>query len=263
MMKFNGVRLAKSRHRVLAMLVCIGAAQAWAPLTHAGQAHVTGTVSYRERIALPPNYIVRVELADVSRQDAPSVPIAAVELTPQHQVPVAFDLAYDDANIDPRFTYAVRAQILVGGRLIFTSTLMHQVITRGHPNTAEIILQRVASPKTGSQAAPPTLTGEWLVEDIGGRGVLDNLRSTLRFGSNGQASGQAGCNNFSGSVILSESELRFGPLAATRKGCLPAIADQEQKYFAALAAVRVARIEGGILVLAGADGARLLKLTRL
>jgi putative lipoprotein len=262
-MSFNGLRPGNGGHRLIAMLVCLGAAQTWAPSTYAGQAHVSGTISYRERIALPPGYSVRVELADVSRQDAPSVPIAAVELTPQHQVPVAFDLAYDEARIDPRFTYAVRAQILAGGRLMFTSTQMYPVITRGNPNTAELILQRVASPRAGAQAAPLALTGEWHVEDIGGRGVLDNLRSTLRFGPNGQASGQGGCNNFSGSFTSAGGELRFGPLAATQKGCLPAVADQEQKYFAALAAVRSARMEGGVLVLAGADGARLLKLTRL
>jgi putative lipoprotein len=245
------------------VLVCLAAAQAWAPLTQAGQARLSGTVSYRERIALPPGYVVRLELLDISRQDAPSAPVAAVELTPEHQVPVAFELDYDEARIDPRFTYSIRAQILAGGHLMFTTTRDHLVITQGHPGTADILLERVSSPKAEAQPVQLALTGEWLVEDIGGLGVLDTPKSTLRFGSNGEASGQGGCNNFSGSFALSQGELRFGPLAATQKGCIPAVADQEQKYFAALAAVRSARIEGGVLFLSGADGARLVKLTRL
>ena len=37
---------------------------------------VTGSVTYRERIALPPTAVVTVRLVDVSRADAPSVLIA-------------------------------------------------------------------------------------------------------------------------------------------------------------------------------------------
>lgn len=33
---------------------------------------ITGTVAYRERIALPPNAVVTVTLEDVSLADAPS-----------------------------------------------------------------------------------------------------------------------------------------------------------------------------------------------
>lgn len=261
-MKRNESRLCKARFPIL-LLLCFAAAQVWAPLSEAGQARISGTVSYRERIALPPDYVLRVELLDISRQDAPPVPIASVELTPRHQVPVAFDLAYDEDRIDPRLTYAVRAQILAGGRLMFTTTRNYPVITKGNPGKADIWLERAASPRAEAKLVPPALMGEWLVQDIGGCGVLDNLQSTLRFGSNGAASGRGGCNHFTGSFTVSGGELRFGPLAATMKACIPAVADQEQKYFAALSAVRAARIESGVLILAAADGAHLLKLSRL
>ena len=33
---------------------------------------VSGTVNYRERMALPPDAVVEVQLLDVSRQDAPA-----------------------------------------------------------------------------------------------------------------------------------------------------------------------------------------------
>ncbi|SFK11862.1 putative lipoprotein [Methylocapsa palsarum] len=261
-MVLNEPGFATSRRRLLISPACLAAALICAPSAKAGQARVSGNVSYRERIALPPGYVVRVELLDISRQDAPSTPIAAVELTPPHQVPVAFELAYDEARIDPRFTYAVRASILVGGRLMFASAQNHLVITNGHPNNADLWLQRVSERKAEEKPAPPALAGEWRVEDIGGRGVLDDLQSTLRFGANGAASGHGGCNNFNGSFVSSGAKLRFGPLAVTMMASIPAIADHEKKYFAALAAVRTARIEGGVLFLADANGAPLVKLTR-
>ena len=40
--------------------------------TPPSRASVTGSVTYRERSALPPDAVVRVQLSDVSRQDAAS-----------------------------------------------------------------------------------------------------------------------------------------------------------------------------------------------
>ncbi len=48
------------------------------PATGAGSAtsKVTGSITYRERIALPPSAVVAVKLVDVSLADAPAVLIA-------------------------------------------------------------------------------------------------------------------------------------------------------------------------------------------
>ena len=112
-------------------------------------------------------------------------------------------------------------------------------------------------------AAASLLDGEWLVEDIGGGGVADNVRSTLRFDPNGIASGSGGCNRFSGSYASADDGLGFGPLAATRMACPPPAMDQEAKFFVALSAVRSARVEGPSLLLFSAGGAQLVKLKRL
>jgi uncharacterized lipoprotein YbaY len=42
--------------------------------TPPSRAAVTGSVTYRERSALPPDAVVRVGLSDVSRQDAAATP---------------------------------------------------------------------------------------------------------------------------------------------------------------------------------------------
>lgn len=80
-----------------------------------GSATLTGTATYRERIALPPDSRLVVTISDVSLADAPSVTIAETEVkTEGRQVPLGFSLNYDPARIEPRRSYAVSARILDG-----------------------------------------------------------------------------------------------------------------------------------------------------
>jgi heat shock protein HslJ len=103
----------------------------------------------------------------------------------------------------------------------------------------------------------------WLAEDIGGRGVIDNAQSTVAFEAGGGVSGLAGCNRLRGSARVEGAQLVFGPLATTRKMCVPALMDQERKFLAALAATRTFRFEGAYLRFYGAAGAELVRFTRL
>jgi putative lipoprotein len=108
------------------------------------EAHVTGTVSYRQRIALPARAIVTVRLLDVSRADAPSVTIVEQVIHPDGgQAPFAFDLIYDPGAINQRGRYAVQARIENRGRLLFINSRAYPVITNSHPNTVNVIVQPV------------------------------------------------------------------------------------------------------------------------
>lgn len=104
---------------------------------------VTGTLIYRERIALPPEATATVTLADASRADAPAVTIAEQTISPAGQVPIPFSLAYNPATINPRARYLVRGTITLGGTLLLTSTQAYPVITQGAPTDVEVLLQRV------------------------------------------------------------------------------------------------------------------------
>jgi len=103
---------------------------------------VTGTVTYRERIALPPGAVVEVQLLDVSLMDVTATLIAEQTITPQHQIPIAFELSYDPAEIDERMSYAVRATIRIGERAMFITNRSYPVLTRGNPNHVELVLAR-------------------------------------------------------------------------------------------------------------------------
>jgi putative lipoprotein len=105
---------------------------------------VSGTVTYRQRIALPPNAKLVVKLEDISRADAPSTVIAEQTIvTTGQQVPIPFTLIYDPTQIDPRGRYTVRAQIFYGDRLRWTSTKINPVINQGNSTGVEIQLEQV------------------------------------------------------------------------------------------------------------------------
>ena len=90
---------------------------------------VTGSVTYRERIALPPTARIEVKLDDVSLADAPSRTLASQRFAAEgKQVPFAFALTIDRADLDPRHSYAVSARITdASGKLMFITDTRNSV----------------------------------------------------------------------------------------------------------------------------------------
>ena len=104
---------------------------------------VTGTVTYRERIALTPNALVEVKLIDISRADAPAVTIGELNIKNPGQVPISFQIEYDPSAIDQRFVYAVQVRIMEGDQLAFINDTRYQVITRDSPTHVDMVLVKV------------------------------------------------------------------------------------------------------------------------
>jgi len=109
-----------------------------------GVAQVSGTVSYRQRIALPPDATLVVTLEDVSLADVAAPMIARTRLqTGGQQVPIPFALTYVPGAIEAGRRYNLRAQIFYGDQLAWTSTQAYPVLTEGHPASVEIDLEQV------------------------------------------------------------------------------------------------------------------------
>lgn len=122
---------------------------------------VSGTITYRERVALPNNAVVTIQLVDVSRADAPAVVIAEQKLTTNGaQVPIPFSVAYQPSQIQTNNTYAVQASIAVGNQRRYVNDTQYSVITRGRPtsNVAVVMVQATGRlPNTAGGAALPLL----------------------------------------------------------------------------------------------------------
>ncbi len=90
---------------------------------------VTGSVAYRERIALPPSARIEVRLDDVSLADAPARTLARQAFTADgKQVPLPFTLTVDRAQLDPRHSYALSARVTGDdGKLMFITDTRNSV----------------------------------------------------------------------------------------------------------------------------------------
>jgi putative lipoprotein len=205
-----------------------------------------GTVSYRERIALPPDSMLVVSLTDTSPVIVTTRIVAeAVLRVDGKEPPIPFELAYDRARIASDRDYGIRAAIRSGDRILFETSGAYPVIIRGNPKRVELQLVRGAA---DAALAVPTLVGSaWRLEDLAGSGTPDRIEATLEFPEAGRVAGLASCNRFFGYFETSGASLTIARLGATKKLCPPALMDQETKYLRALEGAERFAIQGTTL----------------
>jgi putative lipoprotein len=223
---------------------------------------VTGTVAYRERMALPPDAVVQVQLSDVSRQDAPATVVAETTITPAgRQVPIPFELHYGADAIDQKHSYAVRATIRSGNRLLYTTNTAAPVITRGNPTQVPLMLVQAS----GTAATPRAeLWGtSWRLADLQGSPALQGVEATLEFPERGKVAGKGSCNRFFGTANVSGDSLTLSKMGATLMACVGPGMEQEGRYLKALGAARRYSLEGDTLLIYTAGSDRPLLFTRL
>ena len=130
-------------------------------------ASVSGTVTYRERLALTPGARLEVELRDTSLQDAAAPLVAEQVIENPGQVPIKFKVEYNKDDINSPNTYSVQASIIESdGRLAFINDTAYDVITRGNPGKVDMLLVMVEppppDPASGEQPVDPA---EWVAAD--------------------------------------------------------------------------------------------------
>jgi putative lipoprotein len=99
---------------------------------------IRGTISYRERIALPNNASITVRLVSEAVSNAPANAQNVIAETTfnsnNRQVPIPFELTYNGNLIDARQNYYLQAFISVDGRTTFATNTNYAVLTNGNPN---------------------------------------------------------------------------------------------------------------------------------
>ena len=238
---------------------------ATAPATESA---VTGTASFRERIALPPNAVFEAELQDVSRADAPATVLGRDRQTGVKGPSIAFRIAYDPAQIQPNRRYVVRATIRVDGQLWFSTDTVHMVLTQGAGDRVDMLMPMVrrapaaAQASGGPAAAPAPLTNTyWRLYDIDGTPVVlaphrrEAYLVLVDAGGVRNARALFGCNTLRGGYGLSGDELRFDRVASTQMACVPGLDTQEQRMKRLIGTTPLKwRIDGQILTLSSGAG---------
>ncbi len=221
------------------------------PTQDAALLTVTGSATYRERMAAPNGSVLEVELSDTSRADAPAISLADwSDSLDDGGVPKKFTLRIND-TLDPRFTYTLRATVTgPDGALLWTTDTVHRISeVAGEVDAGTLVMVKV-------QPAPapevPALAGtDFKVTAIGGKATVGQRLPTLNFSEDGRAGGFGSCNSYGGSFTQSGNTLTFGDIISTMMACAePAISAQESGLYAAL--------KGTATLTPGADGKLLL-----
>lgn len=94
----------------------------------------------------------------------------------------------------------------------------------------------------------------WVAEYIHGTPVVDMSHTSMVFTDQGSVAGSGGCNNYKGGYTLKDGRISFPPLATTMKMCVPALSDQEQRFFQSLGKPQAVEFENGLLKLVPEEG---------
>ena len=96
------------------------------------------------------------------------------------------------------------------------------------------------------------LKGNWRIEDLDQRGIIDSSHLNITFDEKQSISGSAGCNRFMGGYTFDGTSLSINKTATTRMACAPALMEQEQRLLQTFAEVlRVEATDDGALKLTG------------
>lgn len=186
---------------------------------------LSGSIAYRERMALPPSAEIAVWITDVTPGGVATAVLAETTLRADgKQVPIPFELRFDSSRVQPDHTYAAKAIIRLGGAALFESPEGTPVITHGNPKQVELLLRR----------APPLRGTSWRLTELAGQPALAGVQATLAFPEDGRVAGSGSCNRFFGTVEVSGESITFGKLGSTMMACAPEISAQEAKYLQAL-----------------------------
>ena len=123
------------------------------------KSEVTGTITYKQRIALPSDAVITVQIQDVSLADAPAKVIGEQVIEEPGQVPIPYAVEYRYRDIEDSHMYAMQARIEdADGNLLFINDTAFPVLTQGFPaEDVEILVVPVAATVPNN---PATLLGE-------------------------------------------------------------------------------------------------------
>ncbi|MCB1466115.1 MAG: YbaY family lipoprotein [Rhizobiaceae bacterium] len=104
---------------------------------------LSGDLTYRERMSLPPDTVATIEINHVSSCSGRIASISRQRIRNPGQVPIAFDLSVEPDHIPKTGTFVVRAEISVSERTLFATELVHD-LEAGQNSPLHLILNRVS-----------------------------------------------------------------------------------------------------------------------
>ncbi len=226
--------------------------------------HVAGTVIYRERMALPPDAELVLNV-DGHSPDGDAVRVAEIRIPVNgRSVPLPFDIRYPDA---PHTLHTLSARITSGNETLFA--VPEPLAIPDDPQAAGelVVMTHRAIAESGGTVASGTEPVSSLCEGNRWKLVLlhgrpaevfeDQPEAHLVFhpeaAGSGRISGSDGCNALLGTYEINGSALRFSELGATLRLC-PQGEEQAAAFRQTLGAATGWRLAAGRLELLTPNG---------
>jgi len=210
---------------------------------------ISGSATYRERMALTPGAVFEATL-----EEAPAKVIARFKKKNPGQVPIAFEISYDPRRIDAPRHCVVRASIREKGQLLFEGSKAFSAKSRGRGREVIVLMRRVAGrPHQDAGGRVDTELGNtrWRPNRIGDQPVTlsgHEREPWIQMDPRSlRVTGSGGCNRISGTYESGRGVLRFRSLISTQMACVSM--DTETAFFRALNQTRRYRIIGRSLQL--------------
>jgi heat shock protein HslJ len=172
------------------------------------------------------------------------------------------------SSIEVDYPKAEKLEKLDNKRVTATGTISHRhgVETGERPVLVVSSIKETKAatqPVSGKTVSFSLLGSEWLLEDLGGSGVIDRMQATLTFPEAGKVAGNGSCNRFFGPAEISGGTIKLGPLASSRMACPEAVMNQETKYLDALQAAERFEWKDPYLLIYCKDFEKPLRFTRM
>jgi putative lipoprotein len=202
------------------------------------QQSIEGSVNYLQKIALPENAILDIQLKDVTVQKI----IASQSYTNLGQIPINFKLNYQSNQIQFNNNYEISAKISVNNQILFETTQGYPILN-DNGNYVVMVLEMVGSKINNDGIEEDPISGpivnnndkgidppnnlinkNWKLTSIEGRNVLIGNQFKfpfIRFLKDGNFNGNDGCNSFRGTYKIAEGQqIMFNGTASTMMACL-------------------------------------------
>jgi len=110
-----------------------------------------GTVTYLQRIALPPSAVVHLSLGSRDKSAGELKELLAKTIQRPGQVPIEFELELPADDYRAGSQYFITAQIMVDDELLFASEAPQRVFEQGSPCHVQLILKPPRQNQTTSE----------------------------------------------------------------------------------------------------------------
>lgn len=214
-----------------------------ASIVQAGQ--VVGEITYRERIALPPNSVVILRIDNVTDADQPRLTSELKFATGGKQVPITFQVPFQDSAIKKGHKYVLRAAILIGAQTLFATSndvpVIHNRVRR-----VSLTLKRVVP------AQEPIQGVTWKLAELRGKPLQLGSKGapTVKFDVDGRRfSSYTGVNQLTGAFRITGSSINITPGTQTLIGASEELMEQERSFVSMLREATAFRVVEGRLEL--------------